>query len=90
MGGDAYTGLMIDKGYAVAYTRRSATKFGSRSGAEQVTLDDGTVLTDKSYPYHTGLIIDFTQLATAFVESQLGRKADALRHYHEYKKLTEG
>jgi len=81
MGGNAYAGLMIDKGYAVAYTRRSATKFGSRSGAEQVTLDDGTVLTDKSYPYHTGLIIDFTQLATAFVESQLGRKTERTYYY---------
>ncbi len=81
MGRNAYAGLMIDKGYAVAYTRRSATKFGSRSGAEQVTLDDGTILKDKSYPYHLDLILDFTRLAENFLESQLRRKPDRTYYY---------
>ncbi len=36
-----YAGLMIDKGYAVAHTMRSAAMVG---GDVKVTLDDGTVL----------------------------------------------
>ncbi|MBI4456047.1 MAG: hypothetical protein HY644_09135 [Acidobacteria bacterium] len=81
MGNNSYVGLMIDQGYAVAYTRRSGTKFGSRSGSEQVTLDDGTVLNDKAYDYHVGLIQDFTRLARNFVQASLGRKPTHTYYY---------
>ena len=72
MGTNAYVGLMIDKGYAVAYTRRSAAKL--RSGGEQVTMDGGTVLEGKEFGYHTGLLRSFTQLAENLIEARLGRK----------------
>lgn len=74
MGKNSYAGIMIDKGYAVAYTRRSGTKFGSRGGTETVTFDDGTIGHDKAYDYHVGLLKDFTQLAQNFIQARLGRK----------------
>lgn len=67
---DQFVGLMIDKGYAVAYTRRSAYK--SRPGDQQAVLDDGTVLEGREYQYHTGLLRDWALLARDFVKSRLG------------------
>ena len=72
MGANSYVGLMIDKGYAVAYTRRSAAKL--RSGGEELRLDDGTTLGGKEFGYHTGLLRSFTQLAKNFIEARLGSK----------------
>ena len=74
MGKNSYAGIMIDKGYAVAYTRRSGTKFGSRGGTESVTFDDGTIGRDKAYDYHVGLLKDFTLLAHNILAARLGQK----------------
>lgn len=73
-GKNSFAGLMIDKGYAVAYTRRSGTKFGSKGGTESVTFMDGTAANDKAYDYHIGLLKDFTLLAQNLVKARLGRK----------------
>lgn len=82
MGANSFVGLLIDKGYAVAYTRRGAAsgklrpgdKVEFHPGDETVTLDDGTVVTGKGIDYHVGLLQSFTQIAKNFVEAQLGRK----------------
>ena len=84
-GGNAYAGLMIDKGYAVAYTRRPASgarRRGSISQAsEEVRLDDGTVFKDKTFGFHTGLIRDWTQIAKNLVETRLGRQPGRTYYY---------
>ena len=79
MGANSYVGLMVDKGYAVAHTRRSS---GRGQGVdEQVTLDEGTVLGGKSYAYHVGLLRDFTQLASNYLREQLGRSPELTYWY---------
>ena len=84
-GANAYAGLMIDKGYAVAYTRRPASgarRRGSISQAsEEVRLDDGTVFKDKTFGFHTGLIRDWTQIAKNLVETRLGRQPERTYYY---------
>lgn len=73
MGENSYAGLMIDKGYAVAYTSRPASRVGSAD--EEVTLDGGEVtLGGRSYGYHLGIIRDWTQIAKNLLEAQLGSK----------------
>ena len=72
-GANHYAGLMIDKGYAVAYTRRLVTSSRlSDSGqhGEPVTLDDGSILQGKSYGNHVGMIRDWTLVAVNLLESQ--------------------
>ena len=71
MGDNSYAGLMIDKGYAVAYTRRAAHK--ARQGDLEAVLDDGTVLKGKTLTFHLGLAKDFTELTKNFIEAQMGR-----------------
>jgi len=81
MGANSYVGLLVDKGYAVAYTRRGSSTgklspgdtVSFRPGVGTVTLDDGTVLLGKSIDYVTSLLLSFTQIAKNFVEAQLGR-----------------
>ncbi len=68
-----YEGLMIDKGYAVVHTRRSANT-GSQSGDREVTLDDGTVLDGRGHEYHVGLLQDWTILAKNLIEARLGSR----------------
>ncbi len=84
-GGNAYAGLMIDKGYAVAYTRRPASGARRRGGisqaSEEVRLDDGTVFKDKTFGFHTGLIRDWTQIAENLVQTRLGRKPERTYFY---------
>lgn len=72
MSKNEYAGLMIDKGYAVAYTRRSA--YAGRAGDQQVILDDGTVLTERAHGYHVGLLRDWVPIAKNLIEARLGRK----------------
>lgn len=72
MGANEYVGLMIERGYAVVYTRRSAS--AGRPGDRDVVLDDGTLLKERTHGYHVGLLRDWTILAKNFVESRLGRK----------------
>ena len=81
MGANSYVGLLVDKGYAVAWTRRGSSTGKLRPGDTEkfhpgvgtVTLDDGTVLTGKSIDYVTSLLLSFTQIAKNFAEGQLGR-----------------
>ena len=84
-GGNAYAGLMIDKGYAVAYTRRPASGARRRGAisraSEEVRLDDGTVFKDKTFGFHTGLIRDWTQIAQNLVQTRLGRKPERTYFY---------
>ncbi|MEE2822994.1 MAG: alpha/beta hydrolase domain-containing protein [Acidobacteriota bacterium] len=84
-GGNAYAGLMIDKGYAVAYTRRPASGARRRGAisfaSEEVKLDDGTVFKDKTFGFHTGLIRDWTQIAKNLIQTRLGRKAQRTYYY---------
>ncbi|HZU04560.1 MAG TPA: alpha/beta hydrolase domain-containing protein [Chloroflexota bacterium] len=71
MGANSYVGLMIDKGYAVAYTRRSSAI--GPADDEQALLADGRTVGGLSFSYHTGLLRDFTQLAKHFLAERLGR-----------------
>ena len=84
-GGNAYAGLMMDKGYAVAYTRRPASGARRRGAisqaSEEVRLDDGTVFKEKTFGFHTGLIRDWTQIAQNLVRTRLGHKPDRTYYY---------
>ena len=87
-GANSYAGLMIDQGYAVAYTRRPAccstrppTPERERQKNEQVVLDDGTVLRDKTFGYHMGLLRDWTQIAKNLVQARLGRQPERTYWY---------
>jgi hypothetical protein len=71
MGYNNYVGLMMDKGYAVAYTRRSA--FKSRAGDREVVLDDATVLKEREHQHHLGVLRDWTELTKNIVAQRLGR-----------------
>ena len=73
MGDNSFAGLMIDKGYAVAYTSRPAARHENGAG-ETVRLDDGTILEGKSFGYHAGLIRDWTELTENLIQGELGRK----------------
>ncbi len=69
-GTNSYVGLMIDKGYAVAYLRTSA---GRTSGDSPIELDDGTILENKSFGYHLGITLDAVRFAKNFLMKQFGR-----------------
>lgn len=76
MGANHYAGLMIDKGYAVAYTRRLVTSSRLSDAGEHgepVTLDDGSILQGKSYGNHVGMIRDWTLVAVNLLKSQWDR-----------------
>ena len=72
MGDNSFAGLMIDQGYAVAYTSRPAARH-ENGASETVTLTDGTVLDGKSFGYHAGLIRDWTEIAENLIRAELGR-----------------
>jgi len=65
-----YERLMLDKGYAIAKTRRNAESIGDYS----VTLDDGEILEGWNLNVHTGLILDLVQLAENLLKDRLGEK----------------
>jgi len=62
--------LMLDKGYAVAKTRRNA----SRKGDYSVILEDGDILEGWSLNKQSALILGFTQLAENLLQARLGEK----------------
>jgi len=72
-----YERLMLEKGYAVAKTRRNA----STNGDYQVVLEDGDVLEGWNLNTHTGFILELIQLAENIVEDRLGRKPAKTYHY---------
>jgi len=65
-----YERLMLDKGYAIAKTRRNA----GRTGDYSVTLDDGEILEGMSIGRQPGLLLGFAQLAENLLKARLGQK----------------
>jgi len=65
-----YEKLMLDKGYAIAKTRRNA----STAGDYPVLLDDGDILEGWNLNTHTGFILDLVQLAENLLKDRLGEK----------------
>ncbi len=73
-----YEKVMLDKGYAIAKTRRNAgsttgTTF-SGLGDYPVTLDDGEVVEGRNLNIHTSLMLDFIRLAENLVKARLGEE----------------
>jgi hypothetical protein len=66
-----YERLMLEKGYAVAKTYRSTLMEG---GDTVVTLDDGTVFTDRNVTEQPRLIYGFAKVGWNVLERRLGRK----------------
>ncbi|MCZ6751741.1 MAG: alpha/beta hydrolase domain-containing protein [Acidobacteria bacterium] len=66
-----YEKLMLEKGYALAKTRRSTLMTG---GDLIVTLDDGTVLRDRNLTEQPSFIMGLAKLAENVLERRLGRK----------------
>ena len=66
-----YERLMLEKGYAVAKTRRSTPFSG---GDIVVTLDDGTVLRNRNVTEQPPLILGFAKLAETVLRTRLGRE----------------
>jgi len=64
-----YERLMLDKGYAIAKTRRNASL---QTGDYSVTLDDGEILEGRALNTHTDLILGFTRLAENLLKNRLG------------------
>jgi alpha/beta hydrolase family protein len=73
-----YVTLMIDKGYAVAHTMRSADR--SR-GDVTVTLEDGSVLKNYNLSSHAGLLTSWTQLARNFIGKRVGAAPKRIYFY---------
>lgn len=71
-----FAGLMIDKGYAVIYTRRPA----SQSGGVPATLDDGRVL-DESINTNVDMVRDLSTAGENVIASKLGRRPSAVYFY---------
>jgi hypothetical protein len=63
-----YEKLMLDRGYAVAKTRRN----GGSPGDYPVTLDSGAVVQGKNLNVHTGLLLGFARLAENLLAARLG------------------
>jgi len=66
-----YERLMLDKGYAIAKTKRNAS---SRTGDYSVTLDDGEILEGKFINRQPGMLLGFAQLAENLLKARLGEK----------------
>ena len=66
-----YERLMLDKGYAVAKTKRNAAL---ETGDYSVVLDDGEILTGKNVGKQPTLLVGFAQLAENILEARLGQK----------------
>ena len=72
-----YEKLMLEKGYAVAKTRRNASSTGDYS----VRLDAGDVLDGWNLNAHTGLLLGFAQLAENILEARLGERPSSTYWY---------
>ena len=62
--------LVLDKGYAIAKTRRNA----STTGDYPVILDDGDILEGWNLNTHTGFILDMVLLAEHLLREGLGER----------------
>ncbi len=67
-----YERLMLNKGYAMAKTRRNAA-LGS-PGDYSVTLDDGEILPGRNLNIHAGLLLGMIQLTENILKDRLGEK----------------
>jgi hypothetical protein len=72
-----FAGLLIDKGYAVAHTLRSAHRVGGDVGA---SLEDGTTL-KVNVSTHAGFIVSFARAAENMLQAKLGRKPQKTYYY---------
>jgi hypothetical protein len=72
-----YVGLMLDRGYAVAHTLRSADIAG---GDVEVTLEDGAVQKN-NVSTHAGFLTGFARIAGNAVRKQYGRSAERTYFY---------
>lgn len=73
-----YERVMLDKGYAVAKTRRNAGAAsgdpGSGPGDYAVVLDDGEIVQGRNLNIHTGLLLDMVRLSENLLKDRLGEK----------------
>jgi Alpha/beta hydrolase domain len=72
-----FAGLLIDKGYAVAHTLRSADRVG---GDVVASLEDGTTL-KVNVSTHAGFIVSFARAAENMLQAKLGRKPQKTYYY---------
>lgn len=63
-----YEKLMLDRGYALAKTRRN----GGSPGDYPVTLDSGEIVQGRNLNVHTELLLGFAQLAENLLQDRLG------------------
>ena len=66
-----FVGLMMDKGYAVAHTKRLATLRPSQRHVE-ISFEDGSTITDGTIGIHGGILLTWTALAEKFLAQKLG------------------
>jgi Alpha/beta hydrolase domain len=64
-----FVGLMIDKGFAVAHSRRMAAP---ANGDGKVTVEGAGAFDNGTFVYHTGLLIPWIRLAMNLVKQRLG------------------
>jgi len=67
-----YERLMLDKGYALAKTRRNASL--ASPGDYSVTLDDGEIFEGRNLNIHAGLILGLIRLSENILKARLGEK----------------
>lgn len=72
LGRDDYVALLLDRGSAVAFTRRAST-MGPKDD-ETAVGDDGTVFEHLTYIYFPGIMRDYAAVAQRLVEDRLGRR----------------
>ncbi len=67
----SYEKLMLEKGYALAKTRRSTPYHG---GDVPVTLEDGSVFPEANFNEQPRLVLGFAEVGWKVLEKRLGRK----------------
>ena len=72
-----FAATMIDKGYAVAWVRKDASRTG---GVSRVELEDGSSVT-RTFTSHAALELALTKYAQGFMEERLGRKPSRTYFY---------
>lgn len=75
-----YAGLLIDKGYAVAHTRRSSD-IAPDQGDMTVTLENGRTVTGYQVAYHGGLMTTWALMARNIIRQRLGRPPKQIYFY---------
>lgn len=73
-----YVTLMIDRGYAVAHTMRSADRI---RGDIEVSLEDGTALKGFNLSSHAGLLRSWTELARNLISQRVGSRPKRIYFY---------